>query len=1173
MKPFVHLHVHTEFSLLDGCARINKLNTKCREMNMPAIAITDHGNMYGAITFYDTITQRKLDFKSKLKGDLKPIIGCEFYLCEDMYNKSGGMKELNHLVLLAKNEKGYKNLLKLNSEAFVNGFYYKPRIDTRLLEKHTEGLICMSACLAGFIPRKLLANDYQSAKEHALYMKSIFEDGDFYIELQDHGIEEQQKINPLLYKLAKEIGVKPVATNDVHYINKEDNEMQDVLMCVQMGKTFDSEDRLKFSGSEFYLKSGDEMAELFDWCPEAVENTLEIAEKCNVTIKFKQSLLPPYQPDDGSGPDEFLRKLTYEGLAKRYGEITDEIRERTEFELNIVISMGFTEYYLIVWDFINYAHEHNIPVGAGRGSGVGSIVAYAVEITNVDPLKYNLLFERFLNPERVSNPDFDIDFCYEGRGQVIDYVIDKYGADKVAQIITFGTMAAKAAIKDVARVYAMPLNEVDKITKLIPTLNANLKAIIGLDKKREKEKIKEIVELYNNDPTVKRVIDMAIKLEGMPRNCSTHAAGVVISRDPVSDHVPLQRNGEDITTQYDKDQIEDLGLLKMDFLGLRTLTDIKYAKQYVKENTGKDIDFKQLGYEDHEIYKMIGTGSTDAVFQLESAGMKSFMKQLKPANFEDIIAGISLYRPGPMDSIPSFIRGKQNPESIRYDHEKLKPILEVTYGCVVYQEQVMQIVRELAGYSYGRADILRRAMSKKKKAVMLKEKKIFIHGCESTKDQPAVEGAVARGVPEDIAEKIFDGMESFASYAFNKSHAAAYAVLSYETAYLKYYHPIEFVTAVINNRINNTKDVSKYIMHARDIGIEVLPPDINKSNVKFSCDEKGIRFGLCAIKNVGESPIEKVINERAENGEFKSLQNFIERVDSLILNKRMLECMILGGVFDSFGETRATLMASYESILSTVNQDKRMKESGQLSLFEMVGEEDVKVNNKLTYVSEYKMREKLIKEKEVLGIYITGHPLEEYRSLYNNISFNTSMIETAKSDDEEDARGLEEFNNKQVQIAGLLLEVKRHMDRTGRDMAICSVEDLYGTIEVVMFNSAYNKCRDNLIEDTIVVFDGKLSTRRGSVSMIADNAKIWTKANKKKIPEDKEQVLCIRLLDNSKYNELYDILNSYKGEVPVRVQLGDKLFKIDCKVSIANAMMFELSSLLGQENVRLVDRR
>jgi len=1171
MRPFVHLHVHTEYSLLDGAARIDRLNKKCRSMNMPAVAITDHGNMYGAIEFYDTLTERKLDADKRSENLLKPIIGCEFYVSDDLTVKGGGMQELRHLVLLAKDIKGYKNLLKLNSISFTDGFYYRPRIDIKTLKEYSEGLICLSACLAGEIPRKLLSGDFEGAKQHALLLKSMFSEGDFYIELQDHGIPEQQKINPLLYELAKEIGVKTVATNDVHYIDREDYEMQDVLICVQTGKTVDSEDRMRFSGSEFYLKSGDEMAELFSWCPEAIDNTLEIAEKCNVEIMFKQPLLPPYKPSDGSTPPEYLRRLTYEGLKRRYKEVTPEIIERAEYELNIIIKMGFTEYYLIVWDFINYAHLNGIPVGAGRGSGVGSIVAYSIAITNVDPLKYNLLFERFLNPERVSNPDFDIDFCFEGRGQVIQYVIDKYGKDKVAQIITFGTMAAKAAIKDVARVYNMPLNEVERITKLIPSINAHLSAILGFDEKKKEERINEIIELYNNDDMVKRVMDMAVKLEGMPRNCSTHAAGVVICRDPVSDHTPLQRNGEDITTQYDKDQIEDLGLLKMDFLGLRTLTDVKYAKEYIKETTGNDVDFEVLGYDDPEVYKMIGTGSTDAVFQLESSGMKSFMKQLKPQSLEDIIAGISLYRPGPMESIPKFLYGKINPDKITYDHPLLEPILKVTYGCIVYQEQVMQIVRDLGGYSYGRADILRRAMSKKKKGAMLKEKDIFINGCEATDKTPAVDGAVKRGVAKDIAEKIYDGMESFASYAFNKSHAAAYAVLSYETGYLKRYYPVEFLTAVINNRIFNIKDVSKYILHARDIGIEVLPPDINKSGVKFKCEDGKIRFGLSAIKNVGENAVEKIVAERTLNGSFKSLQDFIERADSMILNKRMLECMILGGAFDTLGETRATLMSSYEEIMSAVYADKKMKDSGQLSLFEMA-DTGMAVSTRLHYVAEYKMRDKLIREKEVLGIYVTGHPLEEYRKLYEGLSFNTSMILDAEPDDESDTDWLKDFDGRKIETGGLLLDVKRHMDKSGRDMGICLLEDLYGTIEAVLFSGAYGKFRGELVPDTVVKITGTLSTRRGTVSIMADSVAKWELIRAQEnifIPSKKR--LCIRLFESKKYNEVIEVLSSYKGDTEVRIQIDNKLFDPEIYVSPVSALMFELISILGEGNVILLN--
>jgi DNA polymerase-3 subunit alpha len=1152
------------------------LNKKCREMDMPAVAITDHGNMYGAVDFYNKLTQRKTPPEKYIIGnDLKPIIGCEFYVAEDLSIKTGGMQDLNHLVLLAKNMTGYKNLLKLNSVAFTEGFYYKPRIDMKLLREHSGGLVCLSACLAGYIPQRLLENDYEGAKAYAMELRDLFGEEDFYIELQDHGIEEQKRTNPLLYKIAGEIGVKVVATNDVHYINREDSEMQDVLMCVQMGKTIDAENRLKFQTDQFYLKSGDEMAELFSWCPEAVDNTLEIAEKCNVDIKFKQPLLPPYKPKDGSSPEEYLRALTEKGLVKRYGEITPGIRERAEYELNIIISMGFTEYYLIVWDFINYAKTNDIPVGAGRGSGVGSIVAYAVEITNVDPLKYNLLFERFLNPERVSNPDFDIDFCYEGRGEVIDYVIDKYGSDKVAQIITFGTMAAKAAIKDVGRVYNMPLKDVDRITKLIPFTKAHLKAIIGQDPNNQNERIPEIMELYNNEPMVQKIMDMAIKLEGMPRNCSTHAAGVVICRDPVSDHVPLQRNGEDITTQYDKDQIEDIGLLKMDFLGLRTLTDIKYAYQYVKENTGFDVDFEKLGYEDPAVYKLIGEGKTGAVFQLESGGMKDFMRKLKPENFEDIIAGIAMYRPGPMDAIPRFCSNKANPNNIVYDHPLLKPILDVTYGCIIYQEQVMQIVRELGGYSYGRADIMRRAMSKKKLEELLREKKSFVHGCPADKNSPAVDGAVKRGVPEDVAEKIFAGMESFASYAFNKSHAAAYAVLSYETAYYMNYYPAEFLTSVINNRITNIKEVSHYVMMAENMDIKVLQPDVNESAVKFKCTSKEIRFGLSAIKNVGESAIEKVISERNKRGPFKSLYDFIDRVDSAAINKRMLECMILSGAFDCFKETRATLMASYEEILGSVVEDKRMRESGQMSLFDMAGS-GIKKECKLHYIAEYPTRDKLIKEKEVVGVYITGHPLEEYKRLYDYLSFNTSMIElsdTVEGEEEGESSSLDEWDGKQVETGGLITAFRRQITKSGMEMGICTIEDLYGTIDVVFYSGALGKFKDLLVPDTVIKVKGKVSVRRG-VSIIADNVSLWEIQS---APKDRllssDKKLCLRLLSENDYNEIKDILAAYPGSVPVRIQMNNHVLDPKLNVNPVSALMFELLNAIGEENIRIIDSK
>ena len=861
-KPFIHLHVHTEMSLLDGACRITNgkkhpLIDACVEKNMPACAITDHGSMFGVFTFQ----------KACVAAGIEPIIGCELYICDDMHDKTS--KEMYHILLLAKDNEGYKNLVKLDSIAYTEGFYYKPRIDLKFLKEHSKGLIATSACIGGRIPQYLIAGEYEKAKEYAITMRDIFGKDDFYIEIQDHGIQEEKQCNPLLVRIAREIGVKVVATNDVHYLEKKDAEAHDVLLCVQTRKTIDDPKRMKFYSDEFYLKTYEEMFELFSWCPEALETPFEIAKKCHVRIE-KKDLMPPYTPENGQTPSEFLRTLAYEGLVKRYGEITKDIEERAEYELDIIIKMGFAEYYLIVWDFIDYARRHDIPVGAGRGSGVGSIIAYAIGITNVNPLKYNLLFERFLNPERVSNPDFDIDFCVDGRGEVIDYVIEKYGAEKVCQILALGTMATKNAIKDVARVYNVPLAEVNAITKMIPGGKVKLENLLGLGKSTD-DIIPEVLDAYNNNEQMHKVLDIAMQLEGMPRQCSKHAAGVVICKEVISDFVPLQKSGDDVTTQFQKEEVEEVGMLKMDFLGLRTLTDIKKAKQYIKETTGDEVDFEKLGYDDPNVYELLGSGETDAVFQLESPGMKKFMKQLLPKSLEDIIAGISLYRPGPMDSIPTYINSKNNPEKITYMHPLLEPILNMTYGCLVYQEQVMQVVQVLAGYTYGRADLVRRAMAKKKADVLAKERQYFIEGAPAKEAvyndkgdlvapaQKAVDGCLKRGVDLETANKIFDNMMSFASYAFNKSHAAAYAVCAYETAYLKRYYPVQFIAAVINNRITNQDEIAKYVEYLRSSGVTIYPPDINISNVYFKCENGGLRYGLMGIKNVGEIAISSIV--------------------------------------------------------------------------------------------------------------------------------------------------------------------------------------------------------------------------------------------------------------------------------------------------------------------------
>lgn len=1011
-KPFVHLHLHTEYSLLDGATRIDTLFDACKEKNMPAVAITDHGNMYGAYHFYCL---------AKKKG-IKPIIGCEFYMADDLTVKSGDVKrEFNHLVLIAKNNTGYKNLVKLNSIGFVDGYYYKPRIDFKTLSQHSEGLICLSACIAGQLPRLLRDGMWEEARKLVKQYKELFGE-DYYIELQDHGIADEIYVMPKLIKIAEEFGVELVATNDVHYLKESDAEMQDILLCVQTGKFFDDPGRMRFEGTQFYLKDYDEMAEKFSYVPQALENTLKIAEKCNVSIE-KKPLLPPYKPDNGMTPYEFLKDLLEKGLKRRYKEITPEIRQRADYELEVVSKMGFVEYYLIVWDFINYAHEHGIPVGPGRGSGAGSIIAYAIGITQVEPLRYGLIFERFLNPERVSMPDFDIDFCMDRRGEVIDYVIEKYTKPRVAQIVTFGRMKAKNAVKDVCRVLRVPYAEGDKITKLIP-LNATLKNAFGLDGKNEG--VPELMEIYK-DYSMKRVIDLAIALEDMPRQTGMHAAGVVICREDLSDNVPLQRSGDDITTQYNMKEVEELGLLKMDFLGLRTLTDIDKTIKIVKETTGEEFDFEDCQYDDPNVFELIASGNTDAVFQLESGGMKRVMKDLKPDCLEDIIAGISLYRPGPMQFIPDYIKGKRDPKSVHYAHPMLEPILGVTNGCMVYQEQVMQICRSLAGYSYGQADEVRRAMGKKKMDVMALHRNYFINGKVNDNGEVEIEGAVRRGVPKETAELLFDQMYAFAQYAFNKSHAAAYAYVSYQTAYCKRYHPVEYLAAVLNNRITNIDDIKKYIAYGKENNIDFLPPDINKSGVSFTVENGKIRFALAAIKNIGSGSMEKIVEERKTRGDFVSLEDFLKRVESQYLNKRLVENLIKSGAFDCFKVSRAQMVSVFEPLMEMVYADKKKKESGQFSMFDLVeNAAPAVVALPKSNIKEFPNKLKLSYEKEVLGLYVSGNPLDEYGEKLKAFTFNTGMVAFSEDDDDfESSQKQSDWEGKEVSLAGVLEELKK----------------------------------------------------------------------------------------------------------------------------------------------------
>ncbi len=1166
MSDFVHLHLHTEYSLLDGATRIDKLFSSCKEKGMDTVAITDHGNMYGTLYFAEEAK----------KAGIKGIIGCEMSVCDDYLEKSG-KQNYDHLILLCKNKQGYKNLIKLDSIAYVDGFHYKPRIDYKTLKEYSEGLVCLSACLAGRVAKRLLANDYEGAKQVALMLYDIYKD-DFYLEIQDHDLPEQKRINPLLIKLSKELNIPLVATNDVHYLEREDAEMQDVVMCISMKTTIDDPTRLKMDSDQSYLKSPEEMKQLFAHIPEAVENTVKIAEKVteevfNLTPKGDpirdDSLIPKYVPDDGSTAKEYLRRLAEEGLRKKYDVITPEIRERFEYEFDVISSMGFCDYYLIVWDFINYARSIDIPVGAGRGSGVSSIIAYSIGITDVEPLKYQLIFERFLNRERVSMPDFDVDISDARRGEVVEYVRKKYGSERVAQIVTFGTMAAKGAIRDVARVYNEPFSNVLKITKLMDG-KSSLKQTLGMELTKDKEDVSvpEIVELYNTDERLKKILDMAIKVEGLPRNTSMHAAGVVICEKPIMENVPLQRNDEDITTQFDMIEVEALGMLKMDFLGLRTLTDVQLACKYAKQNHGVDIDFHKIGYEDQGAYELIGSGETDGVFQLESPGMKRFMRDLKPNTFEDIIAGISLYRPGPMDSIPEYIKNKHNPDIVKYDHPLLEPILKNSYGILVYQEQVMQICQSLGGFTLGHADIVRKAMGKKKVEIMEAQKSIFVYGGINESTGQPVDGAIKRGVPEDVAIKVYDNMKPFARYAFNKSHAAAYAVLAYQTAFLKRYYEVEFFCSILNNRIDKIEELSKYLSYLKAKNINVLSPDVNKSIGEFRCEDGGIRFGLVGLKNVGEGVIEQVVNERNKNGLFKSFEDFINRCMSLNINKRLIESLILSGAFDSFNVNRRTLMAIYGDYMDRVSAVNKKKNEVQISLFGTIFDENEGLELEYPDMSEYSSKEKLALEKAVLGIYLSGHPLSDYRSQFEKFNFNTSVLDFYEEDEDGVKTYTEIKDGEHVVMGGIITDFKKLPTRSGQNMAFIKIEDLHGQIEAVCFPKVYDKCIDNLKVEQIVKLIGKIQVKEGIAQIIAENVEKLEIKETEEVKQDQEYMGII--IPDEKENELnniLDILTSYPGDIPVIIALKGKKYSANCAIRRAEGLMSELGNYVSASDI------
>ena len=1081
-KNFTHLHVHTEYSLLDGFSRVKTLVKRAKEKGMSAVAITDHGCMFGAIDFYKA---------AKAEG-IKPIIGCEVYTAprkltdkDPNYDKHQG-----HLVLLAKDMTGYKNLIKIVSKSYVDGFYYKPRTDMDELKKHSQGLIALSACLAGDVPRAIMNGNYDKARKLAMEYRDIFGNGNYYLEIQDHGLPEQKQVNTEVVRLSRELNIPLVATNDVHYVDKDDAKIQDILMCLQMQKTIDDENRMKFPSDEFYLKSREEMEQLFPELEEALDNTNEIAERCNVEFEFNKYHLPRYDVPEGYTTNGYFRELCQKGLVERYGEdCPEEYKERLEYELNTIENMGYVEYFLIVWDFINFAKQNNIMVGPGRGSAAGSIVAYTLKITDIDPMKYSLLFERFLNPERVSMPDIDIDFCYERREEVIDYVKRKYGEDHVAQIITFGTMGAKIAIRDVARVLNVSYNKADQIAKEIPFE-------LGMTIDKAMDSNPTLVELYESDAEAREVIDISKRLEGTLRHASTHAAGVVIARNPVDEYVPLYKHQDSITTQFTMTTLEELGLLKMDFLGLRTLTVIRDALDLIELNRDikgytEHIDFSKMEYDDDEVFETLSQGNTLGVFQLESSGMRNFMKQLKPNSFEDIVAGISLFRPGPMDSIPTYIENKNNPEKVTYINDKLRPILEVTYGCLVYQEQVMQVVRDLAGYSYGRSDLVRRAMSKKKMDVMEEERQYFIHGKFDDEGNIEIPGCIRNGISEEDANKIFDDMIDFARYAFNKSHAAAYGVLAYETAYLKVHYPVEFMAALMTSIMGNSDKVVEYIRECNAIGIPVNPPDINKSFSKFSVEGDSIRFGLAAVKNVGVNIIENIVKEREENGEFKDFVDFAKRLDTKDTNKRVVESLIKCGAFDQISENRATLMAGYESVLESISMDRKKNVQGQISLFDAFSAQveevpDMQLSTNLPVVREFSEKERLNMEKEVLGMYLSGHPLSEYKSeLDRKTSINMKKINELK----ENEKTFMKLHDREVIMGGMVIAKRIMTTKRNEIMAFITLEDLYGAIEVVVFPQTLKKFNILLNDDSIILIKGAISIDDDEAKLIARDIK------------------------------------------------------------------------------------
>lgn len=1144
---FTHLHVHTEYSLLDGASKIKELVARTKELGMDSIAITDHGVMYGVIDFY----------RAAKEAGIRPIIGCEVYVAPgsrfDRENNQGE-ERYNHLVLLAENDTGYKNLMKIVSKGFIEGFYYKPRVDYEVLRRYHEGIIALSACLAGAVASKLVKGLYEEAKAEALKLQGIFGEENFFLELQDHGLSPQQTVNQGLLRMHEETGIDLVATNDLHYIYETDVEAHDILLCIQTGKKVSDENRMRYDGGQYFLKSPEQMAELFPYAKEALENTYKIAQRCHVEIEFGNYKLPKFDVPEGYEAEGYLRKLCAEGLEKRYsssGYNMNELRDRLAYELDTIVNMGFVDYFLIVWDFIKYAKDHGIPVGPGRGSAAGSIVAYCLEITDIiDPIKYNLLFERFLNPERVTMPDIDIDFCVERRQEVIDYVTEKYGEDRVVQIVTFGTMAARMVIRDVGRVLDMPYAFVDSVAKAVPMEP-------GITISKALKMNPELKQMYESDEGVKKLIDMSLRLEGLPRHTSIHAAGVVISPNEVDDFVPVSRAADGtITTQFTMVTLEELGLLKMDFLGLRNLTVIKNAID------GK-FSLDDISYDDHNVFEMISAGKTEGVFQLESAGMKSFMKELKPESLEDIIAGISLYRPGPMDFIPKYVAGKNDKNNIVYDCPELEPILSPTYGCIVYQEQVMQIVRELAGYSYGRSDLVRRAMSKKKASVMEKEKNNFIYG----NVEEGVEGCIHRGISEEVARKIYDDMTDFAKYAFNKSHAAAYAVVSYQTAYLKYYYPREFMAALLTSVMDFTGKITEYTLTCRQMGIEILPPDINEGEARFTPSETGIRYGLAAIKSVGKPIIDAIVEERRAGGAFLSLKDFCSRMNGKAVNKRALESFIKAGALDCLEGTRKQKMCAYAGILDGISQEKKVTMTGQMSLFDFAGEEEKEeLETKLPEVGEYDKEMILGFEKEVLGVYISGHPLEDYISVMEkNITRTTADFIVAEGETAPKVK-----DNETVVVGGMIVDKVVKTTRTNSLMAFITLEDLMGTVEIIVFPKDYEKYRSLLETDRKVFVKGRITVEEDKpAKMICQ----------KIVPFDEvPQQLWLQFTNREAYRNieesLFALLGKYDGQDTVIIYLSQERAKKQLPNSrmtkVCPELLEKLYEDMGRENVKVV---